>query len=256
MKTTCIYTIADEFGVIRYVGKSNNPSKRIFGHLKEGKGTHKYNWLQLIISRGGFPIVEIIDEVPSDDWEQYEIYWISQFRTWGFDLINQSIGGIGPGGVKRSELTKQKMGKSRIGIPLSESHKQKISDGVREKVKDSPNYNKCYDKTHIIDKDLLYQKYITENLSMPKLAKLLGVSEKVIFTNLKEFGIKKDKSVWREQLITNPIKIVCQFDIDENLIREWPGVSYIRKETGLQVSGCCCGRAKTAGGFIWKFKIN
>ena len=59
MKTTFIYTIADENGNIRYVGKSNNPYRRIHQHIKEGKNTHKFNWLNSIINRGFFPVVEI-----------------------------------------------------------------------------------------------------------------------------------------------------------------------------------------------------
>lgn len=39
------------------------------------------------------PIIEIIDEVPVSEWEFWEIYWISQFKTWGFDLTNGTEGG-------------------------------------------------------------------------------------------------------------------------------------------------------------------
>ena len=45
-KTTYIYTISDENGNVRYIGKSNNPKRRIYQHINEKFNKHKYNWLQ------------------------------------------------------------------------------------------------------------------------------------------------------------------------------------------------------------------
>ena len=115
MKTTFIYTISDENNIIRYIGKSNNPFRRIHQHIKEGKNTHKYNWLQSIKKRGYFPVVEILDEVPIDDWEIYEMYWISQFKSWGFNLVNKCDGGIGPKGKKLSDEVKLHLSKIQKG---------------------------------------------------------------------------------------------------------------------------------------------
>lgn len=262
MKTTFIYTLSDPIsGEIRYIGKANNPKKRVLDHIKEGKTinkSHKISWVKSLLNKGLFPIVEILDEVPISEWEFWEQYWISQFKAWNFNLTNISPGGYN-NNYKRSIRTKKKMRKSKLGCKLSEEHKHNISNSVTIKAKESPNYNKCYDKIHIMDKDILYEKYIIENLSMPKLSKLFSVSEKTIFTNLKEYGIKKDKEIWKKQCISNPEKTVLQYNIVGEFIKEWIGLKSITKELKINssnIANCCRGKVKSAGGFIWKYKDN
>ena len=36
-----------------------------------------------------------IDEVPTEDWEYWEKYWIAQYKSWGFKLENITHGGNG-----------------------------------------------------------------------------------------------------------------------------------------------------------------
>lgn len=56
------------------------------------------------------------------------------------------------------------------------------------------------------------------------------------------------------------IKIpVLQYDLDNNFIKEWPGM----KDAGIalkirpgNISSCIRGRQKSAGGFIWKYKLD
>jgi len=52
-------------------------------------------------------------------------------------------------------------------------------------------------------------------------------------------------------------KPVLQFDRLGNLIKEWPSASKVYEELGIyqqNISRCCLGKVKTAGGFIWRFK--
>lgn len=257
MKTTFIYSIADEFGTIRYIGKSNNPKNRLYKHILEKSNLHKYNWLKSIIKRGAFPIIEVVDEVPIEDWQFHEKYWISQFRCWGFELINLTEGGDGGGGYKHTEVSKKKMRKAKLGSKLPQEHKKKISDSVKRKFEESPNYNKCHDKVHILDKDELYQKYIIENLSMPKCADFFNVSERTIFGNLKDYGIKKDKSIWVKQCASKDRKVVYQYDIKGNFIKEFNGIEEAEKEIGVSnssISKCCKGIFRMSHGYIWRFK--
>ena len=95
---TYIYTLEYPEGNIRYVGKSDNPKKRFKRHLEEGFKntlTHKKAWLNGLLTKGEKPILNIIDEVSKSDWVLSEQYWISQFRSWGFSLVNSTIGGDG-----------------------------------------------------------------------------------------------------------------------------------------------------------------
>ena len=52
-------------------------------------------------------------------------------------------------------------------------------------------------------------------------------------------------------------KPILQFDIDNNLIKEWKSIHDAErtlKIANTHISECCRGKAKTAGGYIWKFK--
>ena len=92
-----IYTLEHPVtGEIRYVGKTNNISKRLSRHCKESSNTHKANWITGIRNLGLKPVLKIVDsfETESECYEA-EIYWISQFKSWGFRLVNLNNGGIG-----------------------------------------------------------------------------------------------------------------------------------------------------------------
>ena len=260
MKTTYIYSLSDENNNIRYIGKSNNPKNRLYSHLKEDKSNpHKYNWLKSIIKRGFYPILTIIEEVQFEDWQIREKYWISHFRLNGFDLLNITDGGDGGNGYKHSIKSRMKMRKAKLGISLPKEHREKISKAVKDKSIESPNYNKCHDKTHTIDSDILYQKYIIENLSLNKCAKFFNTSKHTIFRNITEKGFKKTKDVWEHQLSTRPKKSVLQYDLNDNFIREWSSPVDIKNELGFNsgnISSCCRGSVKSANGYKWKYKDN
>lgn len=65
---------------------------------------------------------------------------------------------------------------------------------------------------------------------------------------MKRFGIEHHKS-----------KSVFQFSKDGEFIKKWNCISDIQREIGINVaniSKCCYGRAKTAGGYKWSFHIS
>lgn len=93
---TFIYTLTDpRTNQVRYVGKSNKPNKRLSTHLSRTEKNYKHSWLLNLANNGLKPILDIIDEIPLEDWKFWESYWISQFKTWGFDLTNLTNGGEG-----------------------------------------------------------------------------------------------------------------------------------------------------------------
>lgn len=92
-----IYTLEHPVtGEVRYVGKTEQSlSTRLIKHVHDCKRskTHRNNWIQSILNQGLRPTISLIDEVSVEDWQIYEKYWISQFRTWGFSLVNGTEGG-------------------------------------------------------------------------------------------------------------------------------------------------------------------
>ena len=60
---------------------------------------------------------------------------------------------------------------------------------------------------------------------------------------------KPNKNCW---------KPILQYDLDGNLIKEWPSVASANKSFGTSnshIGNCANGRRKTAYGYVWKYKI-
>ncbi len=92
---------------VRYVGKANNPAKRLSVHKADKtsrKNPHLYRW----IKKNNISL-EVIDEVSVVGWQFWEQWYIELFRTWGFCLLNLTKGGDGCDGYKHSDETKAKM---------------------------------------------------------------------------------------------------------------------------------------------------
>jgi len=249
MKTVFIYTLIDPSNnEIRYVGKTNSIKKRLYCHVsraRNGKSkSHKNNWIKSLLSKNLKPNIKILEEVAIEFWEESEIYWIEQLRQWGFRLTNVCEGGKGA-----------KTGKRK---PLSKQHKKSISDSVKKRFENEPNYNRGEGNTKkIINRDEIYQKYIKDNLSLNKCADYFGVGKKKIFETIKEYNIKKDKSIWKKQLQSK--KIVLQYDLNCNFIKKWEGLQIINDELGFNksnIANCCRGLCKTASGYIWRYEDN
>jgi hypothetical protein len=162
----------------------------------------------------------------------WETFYIKKYRDEGHNLTNHSDGGNGT--TEHSYNTIEKM-------------------KLRHKL--FPNYNRSgKNLKQPIDRDLLYQLYITENQSIPEIAEKLDCSEKKVFDNLQDYGIKKDKRIWKKQCASNPTKVVLQYDLSGNLIKEWLSAVSVYKKLKIKPERCCQGRMKTSKGFIWRYK--
>ncbi len=114
-----IYTLSDpRTNKIRYIGQTNNPNNRLKRHLQKSylekydKNTYKSNWIKSLLKENVFPVMEILDEGTKENINDLEIYWIAQFKTWGFKLTNLSEGGefgVDWTGRKHTAETKKKM---------------------------------------------------------------------------------------------------------------------------------------------------
>lgn len=133
MKTSFIYTLKDPItNEIRYVGKTIYLEYRLKRHCGINLArTRKEKWIESLLVIGLKPVIEIIDEVPLHEWKFWEIYWISQFKTWGFNLTNGDNGGQGGSeGRFVTEETRNKLrkcGYMRRGAKMTEESRIKIS---------------------------------------------------------------------------------------------------------------------------------
>ena len=97
--TTYIYALLCPQGEIRYIGKTTNPQLRLSQHIKaanSGRAKHyTANWIRSLLADGQKPHLEIVEEVPEgENWQDYEIRAISEFKGEGHRLTNSTPGGL------------------------------------------------------------------------------------------------------------------------------------------------------------------
>lgn len=92
-----IYGLIDpRDGSIRYVGKANDPGKRLKGHLREcrRRNTPVYAWIRKLVGLGMSPGLRVL-EADCEDWKEAERRIIAEMREGG-RLLNVADGGDEP----------------------------------------------------------------------------------------------------------------------------------------------------------------
>lgn len=135
-----IYTLSSSSNPdnIRYVGKTiENLNKRLSGHLTLAKRNaaigyyhnHTSNWINSTLNKGDKVLIKELDVVNIKGWDFWEKYWISQFKTWGFNLTNLTDGGDGNQNMHFSPESNLARSKALLGTHRPEEVKLKISKG-------------------------------------------------------------------------------------------------------------------------------
>lgn len=100
-----------------YIGYTKNPKERYANHLCISKlKSIKNSWIKSLKNENLKPIMHIIDE--SESFYrilELEIFWIEQFKNWGFSLKNGTNGG---GGKRENSM--------------SENHRSSISKSLKK----------------------------------------------------------------------------------------------------------------------------
>lgn len=150
-----IYTLADPVSKeIKYIGKTKDIKDRLYRHsssysLKDS-WTSKNKWILWLKNQGMKPLMEILDEGNEENINELEIYWISQFKTWGYKLKNETEGGDGGRnwlGKKHKESSKELM---KMNHPMRKSICQ-YEIGTDKLIKE-------FDSSHEIERETSYYR--------------------------------------------------------------------------------------------------
>ena len=265
METTNIYILIDPITQeVRYVGKANNITQRYKAHLNRARKhqIHKKNWINSLKKQGVKPLIEVIDVVPISEWIFWETYWISQFKVWGFDLINYTLGGDGctfgnqtsfkkgEGGVKIVCLEKDgTYVKTFDSIKAAENstHKRGIFSVINKKTKTSGGYIWLYEKE--------YEKLTSEMIK--NVVDNANIKKKPISST----QFQKGHVTWNKNIKgyknTKRYKPIIQYTKNGDIVKEWKCVDEIVNEFHVcpdTIRNCCLGKSITSQGFIWRYK--
>jgi hypothetical protein len=194
-----IYFLHNSDGIPFYVGETSQPLRYRLSHHKRKLGIETY--------------IELIEEV--EDWRFWEMYWIQQFKAWGYKLINKNTGGGGckKGVPKHTLESRNKIGSSKKGKFLSNETKlkQSISNkGI------SRNKGNRFAKGH--------------TLSLESISNIVKKRKRSIYQLDKQDNIIKEWSSIKEASLELKIQ-------------------------SSDINNCCRSKNKTAGGFKFKYKL-
>jgi hypothetical protein len=253
MKTTFIYELIDpRTNETRYIGKSNKPKDRYSQHLTEKYNSYKCNWVKQLRYLNLKPILNIIDEVPFIEWEFWEKFYISLYKTWEVNLTKLSKGGTG--GIEHitTEETKQKISKTLMGHLQPKEVVDKAIQSRKQSSKERGYYHseESKDKTR---QTLIGHEVTKETREVMSLKAYEGfkngtrkISEKQLVRMKQQTGSLNPAS-----------RKVVQYDLEGNLVKVYEtckeaSVAVIGKEES-NISSICKGGGYTVYGFIWRY---
>lgn len=120
-----IYCLKDPSTLeIRYVGKTKQKLyARLSAHKRYARTTlrptHATNWINKLLKNNLSPIIEVLEIVNEDSWQDREKFWIKHYKSNGLNLTNTQEGGQGAYGGDNT--------KSFLGRYHTEESKKKIS---------------------------------------------------------------------------------------------------------------------------------
>lgn len=134
-----IYALRDPITMdLRYVGKADDPERRFRDHLSPGQldryRSRKNSWLKGLVALGLRPYLEIVDEVPADQANEAERYWIEWYRSQGAPLTNGTDGGDG-GAITDPEAL-ARIRAAHLGVKASEETRAKMSASAKRRCAD------------------------------------------------------------------------------------------------------------------------
>lgn len=228
-----IYTLScPETLAVRYVGKTNDTRHRLAGHLSPkntSKKTWSARWIKGLLDRGLKPVLNIIEEVKFEEWQEAERKWIKHYRDLGCKLCNLTDGGEGL--VNPSEETKEKQranNKRNIAIYQTPEFRAKVSKASKAMIR-TPEHCRKISESKIGKK------------RSPETIKKISESRKGVVAMSKEqyAEIAKVTAPYLRAYSESKRKRVGMFDADGNLMKEFESLADTARKTGIAKGTVC-----------------
>lgn len=265
----------------------NDPNKVYIGKtVNSRKNDHQRKFGKQIT----YDYIDEINSINRKDWKPLECYWIEQFRSFGFELMNLNAGGNGishhnEGSKKIMRLKRKNKGRKVIlqydlnGKFIKEW--ESVGSILIELKSKAPNISKsCKNPNHQI-RGFLW-RYKTENypLQINPYIKPSRDEESRKITSYKLKGMSKPEgfgAMMREVRLGVPKpegtgdkiskklmgristsrKPVNQYDLEGKFIQDYPNIEIAATSTNSNpstISKVCRGIFGKTNGFRWKFK--
>lgn len=243
-----------------YIGQSTNIERRFREHKNRGFFTEYETPIYKAFRKYGLEnfSFEVLEEAEQSKLNEKEIFYIKIYRSnekkFGYNLTD---GGTGYRG-KFAEEHKQKMSLAKKG-EKNPMYKKEVSEETRLKrslslkgLKKPESFKIAMSKIHKGKKLSLETK---EKLRNANLGRKLTEEQK---NKLSKSSLgKKHTEETKEILKKLKSKKVIKKDLQNNILEVYESAKDAQIYTGVNktnISACCNGRRKNAGGFIWSFE--
>lgn len=192
---------------VKYVGKTLNTKRRFYQHLHTKLNSYCSKWIYSLLEKNIIPEFVIIDEVYEDNWQFYEEYWISQFKSWGFNLTNLTSGGEGCNNRCVSEQTRKNISINQkgekgywFGKKFSKEHIEKI---IRKNDKHH-FFGKTFSEEHKLKLSNVNKGKILSEITKQKISdslkgknnpvskKVINLETSIIYDTIKDAALDND----------------------------------------------------------------
>jgi len=131
-----IYALSDPRNSkdIRYIGKTANIDNRLTQHINTASpnGTLKEQWISTLLSENFVPHITILKRIIYKydfEWSDLEQYYIRHYFEIGFNLLNDSIGGIDYSHIESNDLLFELLCKNiKNRLLVWDSYKSKLNE--------------------------------------------------------------------------------------------------------------------------------
>jgi hypothetical protein len=258
-KTCYIYCLIDPIdGLIKYIGRSINPTKRSYTHncvKRNGQLTKKESWIRGLDNKKLKPILDIIDEVHYDERKFWESHYIWLYLSWGFPLKNGDYGDDSK--IKWTTEARKKISngrKEKNGYKLSEETKKKMSNAA--KLRGADYYIKLSSKKAEVVSEETKKKMSYSAKNRKDDRRKTDETKNKMTESAKNSWKTRIKKLGKDNFKSKPIS---QFNLDGTFMRDWYCAAEAARELNFKspqyIGVCCNGHSKTAYNYIWKYKI-
>ncbi len=200
----------------------------------------------------------------TENWDWFEIYWVQQFKAWGFSLTNISKGGEDNHLSKPPEEVIRARAEKIIGISRSEETKSKISQGLMGLKKSKETIDKIKEAVTkkqgrpVYQCDIKTREIIQEWCSGAEAARILNIDK----ANLNACCKGKKKScggfIWKYVDENKQEYHILQYSDSGELLNEYKNSAEAERETGINsvlINRVCKGLQLKTYNYIFKYKI-
>jgi len=222
-----------------YVGKDSNNNEHYLGSgIKLIRAIRKYG-------RENFK-KEILEVCDSEGLlAEREKYWILEYdaqnRKTGYNIAEG-----GKGGNTRAGYTIKEMSNYRTNISKGLKNSEKFKEVQAARAgRSNPKHSATMKELYASGKLVPHNKGKT---TPPEIAKKIGDGNRG----------KKLSTETKQRIAASKYKPIDQYNLDGTYVKSYDSIKHASEELNIgrdSIYGCCVGKYRQGGGFIWKYNI-